>query len=286
MQIEKVFLEFKNNTYIWRLGLALVAISLSCSGAFALDPMGPPTTDLMGGQFELGIDYSNSTMDLELTNGKYSQWNITTGEPESGGAESFTLNDFKTNKIYANLGYGIWDYCDVFLRLGVVNAEFGDSIWEAGEEFDHQTDLTFCIGSRATFYEDGDLKIGRLIQLSWVNLNGVLKAPQWTEDESSDIKFIEIQAAIGPTYTLENGISIYGGPFLHFITGDIKEKFNDTNEFGEDISAKYSWDISESSNFGGYIGAQMAFDDYTFFNIEYQLTSGADLFGLSLIYRF
>jgi hypothetical protein len=286
MQIGTILLEFKDNTFIWRLGIALVVITLSCPGAFALDPMGPPATGLIEGQFDLGIDYSNSTMDLELTHGKYTEWNHATSESESGEAQSFTLNDFKTNKIYANIGYGILEYCDVFLRLGVVNAEFGDSIWEAGEEFDHQTDLTFCIGSRATFYEDGDLKIGRLIQLSWASLDGVLKAPQWTEDESSDIELIEIQAAIGPTYTLENGISIYGGPFFHFVDGDIKEKFNDINEDEEEISAKYSWDIEESSTFGGYIGAQITFDEYNFLNIEYQYTSGADLFGLSLIYRF
>lgn len=286
MQIGTSFLEFKKNKYIWRLGLTFVVISLSCSGAFALDPMGPSTTGLIQGQFELGIDYSSSTMDLELTNGKYSEWNHTTGMPESGEAESFTLNDFETNKIYANLGYGIWEYCDVFLRLGLVNAEFGDSIWEAGEEFDHQTDLTFCIGSRATFYEDGDFKLGRMIQLSWANLDGALKAPQWTEDESSDIELIEIQAAIGPTFTLPNGTLIYGGPFFHFVGGDIEEKFNDINYKDEDITAKYTWDIEESSVFGGYIGAQVTFDEYTFFNIEYQYTSGADLLGLSLIYRF
>jgi hypothetical protein len=286
MQIGTILFKLKNDTFIWRLGIALIITCLSCSGAFALDPMGPPTTGLMEGQFELGIDYSNSTMDLELTNGKYSEWNHITSELDTGEAESFTLNDFETNKIYANLGYGIWEYCDVFLRLGLVNAEFGDSIWEAGEEFDHQTDFTFCIGSRATFYEDGNLQLGRMIQLSWANLDGVLKAPQWTEDESSDIEVFEFQAAVGPTITLENGTLIYGGPFIHFVDGDIKEKFNDVNYKGEDISAKYTWDIEESSIFGGYIGAQMTFGEYTFFNVEYQYTSGADLFGLSLIYRF
>jgi hypothetical protein len=286
MQIETNFIEFKNSKYIRRLAFTLVVISLSCSGALALDPMGPPTTGLVEGQFELGIDYSSSTMDLELTGGKYSEWNHATSEQESGEAESFTLNDFETNKIYTTLGYGIWEYCDVYLRLGLVNAEFGDSIWEAGEEFDHQTDFTFCIGSRATFYEDGDFKLGRMIQLSWANLDGVLKAPQWTEDESSEIELIELQASVGPTFTLPNGTLIYGGPFLHFVGGDIEEKFNDINSEGDDITANYTWDIEESSVFGGYIGAQITFDEYSFFNIEYQFTSGADLLGLSFIYRF
>ncbi len=284
MQIRTIFLELKNNKYIWHLGLALVVISLSSPGAFALDPMGPPTTGLMEGQFELGIDYSNSTMELELTNGKWTEW-FNGALNDSGEAVTFRLNDFKMNKIYANLGYGILENCDVFLRLGVVNAEFGDSIWEAGEEFDSQSNLTFCIGSRATFYEEGDLKLGRMIQFSWANLDGDLKASQWTEADSVNIDLIEIQATIGPTYALTDGFSIYGGPFFHFIYGSIEDKFNEEISGGV-LSSEYSWDIDETSNFGGYIGAQMTFDEYTFFNIEYQYTSGADLLGLNLIYRF
>jgi len=286
MQIGTIFLEFINKKYFRLLSFTLIVIILSGSEAFALDPMGPPTTGLMEGQYEFGIDYSNSTMDLKLEGGKYTEWNHTTSVTESGEAESFTLKDFEMNKIYTHLGYGIWDYCDMFLRLGIVNAEFGDSIWEAGEKFDNQSDITFCIGSRATFYEEGNLKIGRIIQLSWANLAGRLKSPQWTEDESSDIELIEIQAAIGPTYTTENGISFYGGPFFHFVSGDIEEKYNDINEYGEDITAKYTWDINATSNFGGYIGVQLDDGEYTFLNIEYQCTSGADLYSLNLIYRF
>ena len=280
-----IFLKFIK-TYFRLLSLTFVVICISGSEVFALDPLGPPTTGLMEGQYEFGIDYSNSTMDLELDGGKYTEWNHTLSSGTSGEAESFTLKDFEANKIYVNFGYGIWDYCDMFLRLGMINAEFGDSIWEAGEEFDNQSDITFCIGSRATFYEEGNLKIGRIIQLSWANLDGRLKSPQWTEDESSDIEIIEIQAAVGPTYTTDNGISFYGGPFLHFIGGDLTEKFNDVNLDGDDITAKYTWDIGESSNFGGYFGVQLDDGEYTFLNIEYQCTSGADLYSLSLIYRF
>lgn len=273
-------------THFRLFSLILVLISISGTEVYALDPFGPPTTGLMEGQYEFGLSYSNSSMDLELDSGKYTEWNHTLSTVETGEAQSFTLKDFEANKIYANLGYGIWDYCDIYLRLGIVNAEFGDSIWETNEEFDNQSDITFCIGSRATFYEEDNLKIGRIFQLSWASLDGRLKAPQWTEDESSDIELLEIQAAVGPTYTTENGISYYGGPFFHLVTGDIEENYNDVNGSGHDISAKYTWDIGESSNFGGYIGVQLDDGEYTFCNFEYQFTPDADLYCLSLIYRF
>lgn len=280
------FVRFKK-TYIRLFSLILVLISISGTEVFALDPFGPPTTSLMEGQYEFGLSYSNSSMDLEMGSSKYTELNLVTSETISGKTDSFTLKDFEENKIYANLGYGIWDYCDIYIRLGIVNAEFGDSIWKTGEEFDNQSDISFCIGSRATFYEEGNLKIGRIIQLSWASLDGRLKAPHWTEDESSDIEIIEIQAAVGPTYTTENGVSYYGGPFLHFVTGDVTEKFNDTyTSTGQDYSAEYTWDLNEASNLGAFFGVQFDDGEYTSLNLEYILTADADLYSLSLSYRF
>jgi len=257
-------------------------VGLTGSNAFALDPMGPTTAGLRQGESEIGIDYIQSTMDIKLTQGEYIE-SLNGTFKEAGEAVSFELKDFEMNKIYANFGYGIWEGCELFLRLGGVNTEFGDSIWEAGEEFDSNTNFTFCIGSRATFYEIGDLKIGRLIQFSWATMDGDLKAPQWTQPDSVDIDLLEIQIAIGPTYTAPNGTSIYGGPFFHFVDGDLEDKFTDD---ATGITSKYSWDIDETSTFGGYLGTQLHIGENSFLNIEYQHTAGADAFGLSYICRF
>ena len=284
MQIRTILLEFGNTRCIRLVGLAFLVIALTSSGTFALDPMGPSTTGLRQGEYDIGIDYSMSTMDIELTQGKFTEL-LNGSLNDSGEAESFKLKDFEMNKFYVNLGYGIWDYCDIFLRLGGVNTEFGDSIWEAGEEFDSGTNLSFCIGSRATFYEDGDLKIGRLIQLSWANMDGDLKAPQWAEADSVDMDLMEIQFAVGPTYTLAEGISIYGGPFFHFVGGNLEDNFSEASGGGL-YTSKYSWEIEETSNFGGYFGIQIDNAEYTFFNLEYQHTSGANAIGLSIIWRF
>ena len=283
MQKRKFVLKHGNKKHIQLVTIVLLLIFLTNSGAFALDPMGPTTAGLRQGQFEIGIDYINSTMDLELKGGKYSGELPTPEDPEpSGEAESFTLNDFEMNKIYANFSYGIWDGCELYLRLGGVSTEFGDSIWEAGEKYDGDTSFSFCLGSRATFYEIGDLKIGRLIQLSWASLDGDLNVPGWSEPDAVSIDLLEVQFAIGATYTAPNGTSIYGGPFLHFVDGEIEDTFIRAPGF----IPEYTWDIEQSSTFGGYLGAQLNIAQNTFLNVEYQRTGGADAFGLGFLCRF
>ena len=284
MQIRRILFEFKNIRYIRLLSIVLIVAGLVSSDAFALDPMGPATTDLREGEFNIGVDYSKSTMDIELNHGRYTEW-LNGAFHEAGEAQTFEVKDFEMNKIYANLGFGILDNCELFVRLGGVNTEFGDSIWEAGEEFDSQTNFSFCIGSRATFYEDGYLTIGRLIQISWANMDGDLKSPHWVEADPIDLDLMEILISVGPTYSLDDGFWIYGGPFLHIVDGDITDTFSETDEKGL-LSSKYSWDIDETSKFGGYIGAQWEIAERTFFNIEYQYTSGANSVGLSLNCRY
>ena len=279
---ERIFvLKHRNKKYIRLVTTMLLLISLADSGAFALDPMGPTTSGLRYGESEIGIDYINSTMDVELNHGRYSNY-PSAEKPSAGEAVSFDLKDFETSRIYATFGYGILEDCDVYLRLGGVKTEFGDSIWEDSEEFDSNTNYSFCLGSRATFYEVGELKIGRLIQISFASLDGDLKAPHWSQADDVDIDLMEIQIAVGPTYTAPNGTSIYGGPFLHFVDGEIEDKFT----LGPGVNPEFTWDIDESSKFGGYLGTQLYISENSFLNIEYQRTGGADAFGLSFLCRF
>ncbi|MBL7186017.1 MAG: hypothetical protein ISS70_06805 [Phycisphaerae bacterium] len=53
--------------------LALVFASLSGSTAFALDPIGPPAVDLKRGQLGAQVMYSYTKMDLELSDGKWTE---------------------------------------------------------------------------------------------------------------------------------------------------------------------------------------------------------------------
>jgi len=239
----ETFLSKAGNTRnIWLLGFVVV---VGGSAAFALDPLGPPTAGLRKGQFKESVEYSYGTMDFKLNEGKWIE-HLDGVFFDSGKATSLTLKDFKTNKAYFNLGYGITDDLDAFLRLGATTATFGDSIWEDTEKFDNHADFTVGCG-----------------------IKGIM----------------EIQVAVGPTYKLADRISIYGGPFLHFIVGDLDDEFSEASGGGL-LTSIYSWDVDESSMFGGYIGAQVEIAENSSFGIEYQHTAAADALVVRLLWRF
>ena len=270
-----------NSRSIWLLGFVFM---VGGSAAFALDPMGPPTADLRQGQFEEGIEYSYGTMDLKLNDGIWIE-HLDGVFYDSGNADSLTLKNFKTNKAYFNLGYGIIDGLDVFLRLGATNVTFGDSIWEDAEKFDNHADFTVGCGIKATFYEHDNLKLGGLFQASWAEFDGQLNAAHWAAADFVEMSVTEIQVAVGPTYKLADHISIYGGPFFHFVVGDLDDEFSEASGGGL-LTSKYSWDVNESSIFGGYIGAQVDIAENCSFNIEYQQTATADALSVGFVWRF
>ena len=281
MKKERFLSKAGNTRNIWLLGFVLM---VGHSAAFALDPMGPPTASLKQGQLKEGVESSYSTMDFKLNEGRWIE-HLDGVFFDSGKATSLTLKNFKTNKAYFNLGYGVTDDLDAFLRLGVTTATFGDSIWEDAEKFDSHADFTVGCGVKATFYEDDNLKLGGLFQASWAEFDGQLNAAHWAAADFVEMSVAEIQVAVGPTYKLDDRISIYGGPFLHFIVGDLDDEFSEASGGGL-LTSKYSWNVDESSIFGGYIGARVEIAENSSFNIEYQHTAGADALAVGLVWRF
>ena len=268
------------------LCFALVTVGLYASEVFALDPMGPPTAGLKQGQLKIGIDYSYSTTDLELSEGQWIEY-LDGLFYDSGEAVSFTLKDFKVNKGYANLGYGIADNCEAFLRLGGADAEFGDSLWEDNEKFDSDADLAIGGGIKATFFEEYNLKLGGLFQANWAEFDGKLIAPHWAAPDLVGIDMTEVQIAVGATYICTDLLSIYGGPFLHFVQGDLEDIYSEVDVGGVSLlTSEYMWDINEESIFGGYMGVSLELVEECSFNIEIQHTGKAAAFGTSLIWRF
>lgn len=265
---------------------ALVIVGLGDSSAFALDQMGPPVAGLKQGQFKAGVDYSYSEMDLELTDGIFVEY-LDGALSDTGEATTFTLKDFKAGKVYVNLGYGFADNCEAFLRVGGTKGKFGDSIWLDSEQFDSGSNLAVGGGVKATFFEEGGLKLGALIQGSWAQYQGELDSPNWTGPDFVDIDIAEFQIAVGASYTWEGGISVYGGPFFHFVDGDLDDTVGASiTGGGELLNSEYAWDINEDSVFGGYLGIQLEFVEGCFFNVEYQGTAAANGFGASLMWRF
>ena len=110
----------------------IIAVLFFCySVTFALDPIGSPADKLKRGQFCIGADYSFSDMDFEAKGSSILTINnLTTGSliGIQSQKQSLSLDGVEVQKAYANLGYGITDNLEAFLRLGSADAEWkGDS---------------------------------------------------------------------------------------------------------------------------------------------------------------
>ncbi len=305
-----------------KLLVVLMVVGLCSTVALALDPMGPPTAGLKQGQANGGLEYSYSDMDLKLKGGKESgsYWSKEGDTVYSGsGAVKYRdkILNARMNKIYANLGYGIMDNWEAFIRLGGANGNFDyklqyaadyrsvmDEDWADPNAISKQTyDLGYTFaygfGTKVTFFEQPDLKWGGLFQMSWANWDieqnskdSYLGHLGEVNTHSEEISLSEIQLAIGPTWTPSQGFSVYGGPFLHFVYGDVKSKGNDY-EYDDESGAltdsetwKGSFDIREKSCFGGYVGAVADVGEKASLFGEVQFTGDAWALGAGLGWKF
>jgi len=275
----------ENVRKIWLLGLALVIIGMGGSNVFAMDPLGPPAGELEKGMFRGGIEYSYGSMDLDLINGKANVYR--NGLPlGTGTVDSLTINDFQVNTLYAAIGYGLYKNCEVFFRMDAAKAKFGDSLWNEGEEFDGNLDLAIGAGVKATFYETFAWKIGGVLQISHAEIDGKLDSSSWDipQPHFVEVSTTELQMAVGITYMYSRRLSLYGGPFAHYIKGNFDYAFNRISEDFD--TGEYSWEIDEGPIYGGYFGAQIYISRNTSANIEYQQSSNASVFGANIMMRY
>jgi len=129
--------------------------------------------------------------------------------------------------------------------------------------------------------------LGGLFQINRTELDGELDSSSWAipQPHLVEISMTEMQIALGATYLYSGRLSIYGGPFAHYISGDFDYKLNRITEDYFD-NRKYSWEINEGPTYGGYIGAQFKFAKNCSANIEYQHTSNAKVFGANFMMRY
>lgn len=253
------------------LGVVLIVAMVAGSSALALAPMGPPTAGLNQGQFRAGAEYGYSEMDLEI-DPKY--------DPDG------TILDLESNMFFATLGYGVMDNWEAYIQLGVANAEFDKVKWSDDPTadkwgFDGDYGFAYGFGTKYTFWEQMEgLTWGVLFQMKWINSEDTLKGRDvdpgegdtWEiEDWSANIEldYYEMQIAVGPTWQAMDGLCVYGGPFVHIVSGDLDDKWNETfavydnpQGTGDPLvgpfvdAGKESADLEEESTFGGYVGAQ------------------------------
>jgi hypothetical protein len=224
--------------------VVITIVVLFASQAWALTFMGPPTSDIQQGQFGFGFDYAQSEADIEI-------------EGVSG-----ILTDVEVDTYFARLIFAIADGAELSARLGI------DEIEDLGNEF------AWGVGVKATLVESASLNWGALFQLT--GLYGDETDTVGGFAITGDFDVYEYQVAVGPTLKVDQ-LSVYGGPFFHFITGDVDIRI---------LGTTLSYDLEQESEFGGYGGLSWQMDDNTSLAVEYQATGDADAIGISLVHRF
>lgn len=241
------------------LSVVLIVVALTGSVVLAMAPMGTPTAGLKQNQFRAGVDYSYSVMDIE-------------GSPSDG--DDYTIKDFTSNGIWANLGYGISDSLEAFVRLGAANGDF-DEIEDGEDDIGYSGDYEFSwgFGAKYTFWQQQEkINWGALFQMTWLSTEDDITME--SGESKVEIDSYEIQVAVGPTWKASDNLSIYGGPFVHFLRGDI------------DFEGGESDDLKEKSEFGGYVGAQANLTETALLFGEVQFTGDGWAFGTGVGWKF
>jgi len=269
----------------------LMVLGFSSTVVLALPPMGPPRARLGQDQWAAGLEYGRGEMDLET-------WSDVTDNTVGVGVTydytKFKINGLASNMVFGKLGYGVDDNWDAFIRFGAVDAKdeiveepsAGGGAAERYDGFDGGFGFAWGIGSAVTFWQEGDITWGALLQMTW------LKPDSGDVDLRSDAAFVgeaefdfwEVQIAAGPTVELEN-FRLYGGPFLHFVGGDVDIEGQSPTGGFTTVSLR-SQDINEESHLGGYVGAEWPVINDGLFNVEFQATGDAWVVGLGAIWRF
>ncbi|MHC4203951.1 MAG: hypothetical protein ACYSTT_04825 [Planctomycetota bacterium] len=260
-----------------RLVIVMIGAMLVSTPVLAFDLIGPTTSRLkQSGKSSVGVEYFWSSMEIDADG--ISDLDLT----------SDTIEDFEIDKITVNLALGMGRGSEIFFRFGVAEADpDNDNDWGGipGNMGSSDEALVLGGGAKWTLYDDNqNFRWGLVTQMSWadydfdgrsysVNGHNVALSPEF--------EIFEIQIVTGPEYNLTEEITIFGGPFLYFLTGDA-----DFEGLIDGSSAKVSADLEQESILGGYIGAGVALGQKMDLAFEVQATSGSYGVGGQFIWKF
>ena len=236
--------------------LSVVVVGMFSAAAFAIAPMGPPMAPLPQGQYAGTFGYAFSDQNLEIS-----------GPVTGPGGEAF-LSDIQSNMYYGGLVYGVADGWNVYGVAGIADAEWpGD---DGSPDFEGDSGFAFAIGCKKTIVKDEESGTvwGTVFQFSQArrindDVRPVSGSPNtWgnahiTSLDSDGITETEldlyaIQLAAGPTVPLCEGVCLYGGPFLHFVEGDLETKAD---------SERVEYELEQHLEIGAYVGLQAELGD-------------------------
>jgi len=280
------------------LALTFMVVGVCNSVVVAIAPMGPPRATLQEGQWAFGLEYGHSEMDLQSFGSvKETQFSGGSVLTTASSFAKYKIEDLTSSMYLARLGVGTWENWDLFVRFGATDAQ--DEISEVlangapgtdqYRDYDGGHGFAWGLTTKATFYEEGDTTWGGLLQITWANPDGSSVTNQNDSTFSGDVEmdYWEVQVAIGPTVEFDN-FRVYGGPFLHFLNGDLNlnGQIDDPPGVPDLIVVDTSHEIREESQLGGYAGAQWYLGDNSTLFTELQFTDDAWGVGVGTIFKF
>jgi hypothetical protein len=257
----------------------LVAIMSTCAFGF----IGTPTAELNKGQWNLGYDYTYSDMDLDKTKAKETGVEDVDGDLV-GWSETtkVKLKEFKINRHYLTIGYGICDKWEVYGQLGGADIKEKEK-WYRWQGYNFDNDFAWGWGTRITLSQQDNVKWGVSAQMNFLD-SGIeenFSIPGYSDKDTSKFETWDLLIAVGPTIDM-GGWKLYGGGFYYDLQGDLSYKWS--NSDGEWY--KGSMDLEAASNVGGFIGAKFALNENTDITTEFSATADGWAVGTGIAYKF
>jgi hypothetical protein len=231
--------------------MVFAAVVLCTQPVWALRLMGPPTTDIKGGQFGLGLDWSHSQFDIRSN-------------------DFDATANIESDVYFTRLLFGIADGAEISGLVGLSDIE---AIEEDGLR--SANDVTWGAGLKLNFEKSGPFGLGAAFQIS--SLEGDDKTAVGPFIAEGDLDAYLLELAVGASYKLHR-VCLYGGPFVHFITGDFE---------GRVAGLRETIDVQqEESKLGGYVGISAEIVDNSNVSLEYHFTDDSWAVGVGIVHRF
>lgn len=272
---------------------ALLALGVCVSAASGGAPMGPPFAFLEEGQWSIGGEFAHEQLDMEAFGTAVETF---ADEFTFFYAQPFTLEDFETNMFFGTLGYGICDNWNIFVRVGAADAQDDVILHPATSDFaedrvgfDGDLGLAWGAGTRATFCRWGPWSFGGLFQVTWFDPGdssftlGDPASPDGAVVGDIGIDYWQTQVALSAVYQVDTW-SLWAGPFLQFIEGDLNLDGQLVLDDIFDGSINVTADMEESSQIGGHVGANWELAEQWNLWVEGQITSDSWLVGVGAVF--
>ena len=246
-----------------RLPVMAMVVGMFCSAVLAGGPLGPPRSLVEHGEWAINFEYAREEMDLK-TCGKMHETMIVGGDPVGEPLSASVLmqiEDLTTNMFFGSLEYGLCDRWEVFLRVGIADAQddINHEAFDGGLSFDGDYGFAWGAGTKTTICQYGDWTFGGVMQVTWLYPDE--SDIEWTNPQDStdtfsgdaELEMRQFQAGIGTTLDLDSWF-VYGGICWLFMRGEMDFQgsfYDDDVEYLRDDGTSR---LREESEFGFWAG--------------------------------